>query len=93
MFPVTTTTTTTTIIIIIFSLLIKKNMLLEYGREMSLLCSLSSFFFFFFLFLSWRCALIWLLGEKKVIHLFQPALYIACVNLEVLEAVLEDYSV
>ena len=92
MFPVTTTTTTTTTtIIIIFSLLIKKNMLLEYGREMSLLCSLSSFFFF--LFLSWRCALIWLLGEKKVIHLFQPALYIACVNLEVLEAVLEDYSV
>ena len=49
MFPVTTTTTTTTTtIIIIFSLLIKKNMLLEYGREMSLLCSLSSFFFFSF---------------------------------------------
>lgn len=87
MFPVITTTTT--IIIIIFSLLIKKNMLLEYGREMSLLCSLSCWWFFSLLEMCSYLAS----GGKKVIHLFQPALYIACVNLEVLEAVLEDYSI
>ena len=53
-----------------------------------------SLVFFFFFFSSPGDELLsgfW--GKKKVIHLFQPALYIACVNLEVLEAVLEDYSV
>ena len=46
------------------------------------------------LFFSCRWALIWLLEEKKKkIRLFQPALYIACVGLDVLEAALEDYSV
>lgn len=44
--------------------------------------------FFFFLQMSSYLAP----GEKKI-RLFQPALYIACVGLDVLEAALEDYSV
>ena len=76
------------IIIIICSLLIRKHMFLEYGRERNLLCPL--YYFIFFLQMSSYLAP----GrKKKKIRLFQPALYIACVGLDVLEAALEDYSV
>lgn len=61
-------------------------MFLEYGSERNLLCPL--YYFIFFLQMS-----SYLAPGKKKIHLFQPALYIACVGLDVLEAALEDYSV
>ena len=48
------------------------------------------FFFFFFSLLEMSS---YLASGGKKSNPFQPALYIACVNLEVLEAVLEDYSI